>query len=61
MRVLMTSYYTGPKGKPDLAPGDIHDFDEAEGERVIAVGGGKPAPAEEKPVEPVKPADLAKT
>jgi len=56
MRVLMTSFYNGPKGKPELKPGDIFDFDDAEGQRVIEVGGGKPAPAEERTAEEVKPA-----
>lgn len=55
MRVLMKCFYTGPKGNPDLKPGDVHDFkDEAEGQRLIDVGGAELPPAEEKPAE--KPA-----
>lgn len=41
MKVVMLSWYTGPKGVPTLQPGDIYDFEDAEARRIVAVGGAR--------------------
>lgn len=45
MRVLMKSYMTGPNF--EYRPGDIAEFDDAEGARVISVGGAVESTAED--------------
>lgn len=39
VKVVMTSYMTG--NDFSHAPGDVVEFDKAEAERVVSVGGGK--------------------
>jgi hypothetical protein len=41
MKVVMKCYYSGPKGEPELAPGAVHEFDDAEAARLIEVGGAR--------------------
>lgn len=43
-KIVMTSFYTGPKGKPDLKPGDVvteADVPEGEFDRLLLVGGAR--------------------
>jgi hypothetical protein len=39
MKIVMTSFYDDGK-KIHLKPGDVAEFDDAEGARIIEVGGG---------------------
>jgi hypothetical protein len=59
MKVVMTSYYTGPKGKPELKPGDVAEFDDTEGSRIISVGGARAQNDEEIAAEAKTAADQA--
>jgi len=64
MKVVMLSAHLLPKG-PDLMPGDIHEFDDAEAERLISVKGARALTAAELEAEaakaaPAKPAPAEK-
>jgi len=40
MRIYMLSFHVLPKG-PELKPGDIHEFEDDEAERLIGLGGAR--------------------
>ena len=59
MKVVMLSAHLLPKG-PDLMPGDVHEFDDAEAERLISVKGARALTADELEAEAAKAAPPAK-
>jgi len=56
MKIYLLSFHSLPKG-PDLKPGDVHDFADDEGNRLISVGGARlPTEEELKGAEPPRDA-----
>ena len=58
MKIVMKSVYDDGK-KPALNPGDVAEFDDAEGARIISVGGARRQTPEEVAAE-LEAAEAAK-